>query len=70
VSGGRDEQADAPTSGWVRGKPIDRKTDAENHAIEWSFTAGDKGKIRLINEVEGSDHPMHHPFLSMERAVS
>ena len=41
---------------------VDRGTDAENHAIDWSFTVGDQVKIRLINEMEGSDHPMHHPF--------
>jgi FtsP/CotA-like multicopper oxidase with cupredoxin domain len=41
---------------------IDRKTDAENHAIKWRFRVGDRVKIRLVNEMEGSDHPMHHPF--------
>jgi FtsP/CotA-like multicopper oxidase with cupredoxin domain len=43
-------------------KLIDRETDAENHAIHWTFTVGDRVKIRLVNEMEGSDHPMHHPF--------
>jgi FtsP/CotA-like multicopper oxidase with cupredoxin domain len=43
-------------------KLIDRETDAVNHAIDWRFTVGDQVKIRLINEMEGSDHPMHHPF--------
>jgi FtsP/CotA-like multicopper oxidase with cupredoxin domain len=43
-------------------KLIDRETDAENHAIQWRFTVGDRVKIRLVNEMEGSDHPMHHPF--------
>jgi FtsP/CotA-like multicopper oxidase with cupredoxin domain len=43
-------------------KLIDRENDSENHAIEWRFTVGDRVKIRLINEMEGSDHPMHHPF--------
>jgi FtsP/CotA-like multicopper oxidase with cupredoxin domain len=43
-------------------KLIDRETDDENHAIQWRFTVGDRVKIRLINEMEGSDHPMHHPF--------
>jgi FtsP/CotA-like multicopper oxidase with cupredoxin domain len=43
-------------------KLIDRKTDAENHAIQWRFKVGDRVKIRLVNEMEGSDHPMHHPF--------
>jgi FtsP/CotA-like multicopper oxidase with cupredoxin domain len=42
-------------------KLVDRETGAENHAISWSFTVGDKVKIRLVNEM-GSDHPMHHPF--------
>ena len=40
---------------------IDRETGAENGAISWSFTVGDRVKIRLVNEME-SDHPMHHPF--------
>ena len=42
-------------------KIIDRGTGAENHAIAWKFTVGDRVKIRLVNEME-SDHPMHHPF--------
>jgi FtsP/CotA-like multicopper oxidase with cupredoxin domain len=42
-------------------KLIDRETGAENHAINWAFTVGDRVKIRLVNEME-SDHPMHHPF--------
>ena len=40
---------------------VDRATGAENHAISWQFTVGDRVKIRLVNEME-SDHPMHHPF--------
>jgi len=40
---------------------IDRQTGAENGAITWAFTVGDRVKIRLVNEME-SDHPMHHPF--------
>jgi FtsP/CotA-like multicopper oxidase with cupredoxin domain len=40
---------------------IDRDTGAENGAISWAFTVGDRAKIRLVNEME-SDHPMHHPF--------
>ena len=40
---------------------IDRESGAENGAITWSFTVGDRVKIRLVNEME-SDHPMHHPF--------
>jgi FtsP/CotA-like multicopper oxidase with cupredoxin domain len=42
-------------------KLVDRETGAENHAISWKFTVGERVKIRLINEME-SDHPMHHPF--------
>ena len=40
---------------------IDRDTGAENAAISWAFTVGDRVKIRLVNEMD-SDHPMHHPF--------
>jgi FtsP/CotA-like multicopper oxidase with cupredoxin domain len=43
-------------------KLVDRQTGAENGAIRWAFTIGDRVKIRLVNEVEGSEHPMHHPF--------
>ncbi len=42
-------------------KLIDRETGAENGAIAWAFTVGDRVKIRLVNEMD-SDHPMHHPF--------
>ena len=42
-------------------KLVDRETGAENHAIRWSFTQGERVKIRLVNEMD-SDHPMHHPF--------
>jgi FtsP/CotA-like multicopper oxidase with cupredoxin domain len=45
----------------TRWKLIDRTTGAENHAIRWQFTVGDRVKIRLVNEMD-SDHPMHHPF--------
>jgi FtsP/CotA-like multicopper oxidase with cupredoxin domain len=45
----------------MRWKLVDRSTDAENHAIQWQFTVGDRVKIRLVNEMD-SDHPMHHPF--------
>jgi FtsP/CotA-like multicopper oxidase with cupredoxin domain len=40
---------------------VDRETGAENGAITWAFTVGDRVKIRLVNEMD-SDHPMHHPF--------
>ena len=42
-------------------KLVDTETAAENTAIDWSFTVGDRVKIRLINTMD-SDHPMHHPF--------
>jgi FtsP/CotA-like multicopper oxidase with cupredoxin domain len=45
----------------TRWKLIDRTTGAENHAIDWQFTVGDRVKIRLLNEMD-CDHPMHHPF--------
>ena len=40
---------------------IDRETGAVNGDISWSFTVGERVKIRLVNEMD-SDHPMHHPF--------
>jgi FtsP/CotA-like multicopper oxidase with cupredoxin domain len=43
-------------------KIIDRQTGDENASISWAFTVGDRVKIRLVNEMEGSEHPMHHPF--------
>jgi FtsP/CotA-like multicopper oxidase with cupredoxin domain len=42
-------------------KLIDRETSAENHAIDWRLTVGDRVKLRIVNEA-GSDHPMQHPF--------
>jgi FtsP/CotA-like multicopper oxidase with cupredoxin domain len=45
----------------MRWKLIDRRTGAENAAIDWRFRVGDQVKIRLLNEMAG-DHPMHHPF--------
>ncbi|HEV2068977.1 MAG TPA: multicopper oxidase family protein [Acidimicrobiales bacterium] len=43
-------------------KLIDRQTGEENASIRWAFAVGDRVKIRLVNEMEGSEHPMHHPF--------
>jgi FtsP/CotA-like multicopper oxidase with cupredoxin domain len=45
----------------MRWKLVDRDSGATNAAIGWQFTAGDRVKIRLVNEMD-SDHPMHHPF--------
>ena len=43
-------------------KVVDRQTGAENTDIHWELAPGDRVKIRLVNEIEGSEHPMHHPF--------
>jgi FtsP/CotA-like multicopper oxidase with cupredoxin domain len=51
----------ASDPGNMRWMIIDRDSGAENGAITWAFTVGDRVKIRLVNEME-SDHPMHHPF--------
>jgi FtsP/CotA-like multicopper oxidase with cupredoxin domain len=51
----------ASEPGNMRWMIIDRESGAENGAITWAFTVGDRVKIRLVNEME-SDHPMHHPF--------
>jgi FtsP/CotA-like multicopper oxidase with cupredoxin domain len=45
----------------MRWKLVDRDTGAVNHGIDWTFTVGDRVKLRLVNEMD-SDHPMHHPF--------
>ena len=45
----------------MRWKLVDRDTGATNHGIDWTFTVGDRVKLRLVNEMD-SDHPMHHPF--------
>ena len=51
----------ASDSGNMIWQLIDRQTGAVNGDITWSFTVGDRVKIRLVNEKD-SDHPMHHPF--------
>jgi FtsP/CotA-like multicopper oxidase with cupredoxin domain len=51
----------ASDSGNMIWQLIDRETGAVNGDISWSFTVGDRVKIRLVNEMD-SDHPMHHPF--------
>ena len=43
-------------------KLVDKDTGAVNHEISWAFKVDERVKIRLVNEMEGSDHPMHHPF--------
>ncbi|HET6919828.1 MAG TPA: heavy metal-binding domain-containing protein, partial [Jiangellaceae bacterium] len=49
------------TSATTHWRFVDRTAGADNAAIDWRFTVGDRVKIRLVNEME-SDHPMHHPF--------
>jgi FtsP/CotA-like multicopper oxidase with cupredoxin domain len=45
----------------TRWRFLDRTSGADNPAIDWRFSVGQRVKMRLINEME-SDHPMHHPF--------
>jgi FtsP/CotA-like multicopper oxidase with cupredoxin domain len=40
---------------------LDRTSGADSPAIDWTFTVGERVKLRLVNEMD-SDHPMHHPF--------
>jgi FtsP/CotA-like multicopper oxidase with cupredoxin domain len=40
---------------------LDRTSGADSPTINWSFTVGERVKLRLVNEMD-SDHPMHHPF--------
>jgi len=42
-------------------KLVDPSTGAVNHAIDWSFTDGDRVKVRIVNAAD-SDHPMQHPI--------
>lgn len=39
----------------------DVKTGRENHGIQWTFTQGDKVKIRIRNDTAAT-HPMPHPI--------
>jgi FtsP/CotA-like multicopper oxidase with cupredoxin domain len=39
----------------------DRTEGGNDTPTGWNFTAGERVKIRLVNEMD-SDHPMHHPF--------
>lgn len=42
-------------------KLVDRETGGANHDIWWSFTVGERVKVRIVNEPD-SDHPMQHPI--------
>jgi FtsP/CotA-like multicopper oxidase with cupredoxin domain len=39
----------------------DRTEGGNDTPTGWNFAAGERVKIRLVNEMD-SDHPMHHPF--------
>jgi FtsP/CotA-like multicopper oxidase with cupredoxin domain len=42
-------------------KLVDTATGAENAAIDWRFSVGERVKLRIENLAD-SDHPMQHPF--------
>jgi len=42
-------------------KLVDPASGAANHEIDWSFTDGDRVKVRIVNAPD-SDHPMQHPI--------
>jgi FtsP/CotA-like multicopper oxidase with cupredoxin domain len=59
-----DEMAEtnrATTTETMRWKLLDRTAGRDGLPVDWRFTAGERVKIRLVNEMD-SDHPMHHPF--------
>jgi FtsP/CotA-like multicopper oxidase with cupredoxin domain len=49
------------TTETMRWKLLDRTAGRDGLPVDWRFTAGQRVKIRLVNEMD-SDHPMHHPF--------
>jgi FtsP/CotA-like multicopper oxidase with cupredoxin domain len=49
------------TAANMRWKLLDRTSGHDTLPIGWRFTAGQRVKFRLVNEMD-SDHPMHHPF--------
>jgi FtsP/CotA-like multicopper oxidase with cupredoxin domain len=49
------------TAATMRWRLIDRTDGRDEPPVDWRFTAGERVKIRLVNEMD-SDHPMHHPF--------
>lgn len=59
-----DEMAEmnrATTTETMRWKLLDRTAGRDGLPVDWRFTAGQRVKLRLVNEMD-SDHPMHHPF--------
>jgi FtsP/CotA-like multicopper oxidase with cupredoxin domain len=51
----------AMTSANMHWQFLDRTAGLNAPPADWRFTAGERVKLRLVNE-ENSDHPMHHPF--------
>jgi FtsP/CotA-like multicopper oxidase with cupredoxin domain len=51
----------ATTDATIRWKLLDRTDGRDAPPADWRFTAGERVKIRLVNEMN-SHHPMHHPF--------
>ena len=49
------------TAAIMRWQLLDRTDGGNAPPADWRFTAGERVKIRLVNEMD-SDHPMHHPF--------
>jgi FtsP/CotA-like multicopper oxidase with cupredoxin domain len=51
----------AMTSANMHWQFLDRTAGQDAPPTDWRFTAGERVKLRLVNE-KNSDHPMHHPF--------
>jgi FtsP/CotA-like multicopper oxidase with cupredoxin domain len=51
----------AMTSSNMHWQFLDRTAGQNAPPVDWRFTAGERVKLRLVNE-KNSDHPMHHPF--------
>jgi FtsP/CotA-like multicopper oxidase with cupredoxin domain len=49
------------TTANMRWKLLDRTGGHDTLPVDWRFTAGQRVRLRLVNEMD-SDHPMHHPF--------
>jgi len=49
------------TTATMHWKFLDRTSGVDSPTIDWTFTVGERVKLRLVNELD-SDHPMHHPF--------
>lgn len=48
------------TPATMRWQLLDRTDGGDKPPLDWHFTAGERVKIRLVNEMD-SDHPMQHP---------